>query len=119
MKSHLFEVAFCFSIQNNHKLLHSVRIGIPKQQTMGVVDTAKISFQSNRDLLKKKTPFEELRKNVFCMNLKLRYKEPDPETLKLIQIQNEKRRKAETTKLWVVLITISSILAGLFYTVLF
>ncbi len=85
---------------------------------MGVVDAAKSSYQSNRDLLKKKAPFEGHKKNLFTNNIQLHFKEVDPDTLKAIRKQNKKLRKRETIRLWVALITILGFLARLFYTVL-
>lgn len=86
---------------------------------MGVVDSSKQTYLSNRDLLKKKAPFETQKKNLFINNMELRFKEADPETLEAIKAQNRKRRKVETFRLWAALITISAFLARLFYTVLF
>lgn len=86
---------------------------------MGIVNTAKKSYQANRDLLKKKGPFEDHKKNLFPNNIQLRFKEVDPATLEAIREQNKKYRRRETMRLWVALITILGFLARLFYTVLF
>ena len=86
---------------------------------MGVAESAKSTFESNRDLLKKKEPFERHKKNLFITNLQLRFKEVDQETLQSIYEENRKKKKKETIRLWMALITILGFLARLFYTVLF
>lgn len=85
---------------------------------MGVVDASKSTYRANRDLLKKKSPFEIQKKNLFVKNFQLQFKEADPDTLEAIRIKNKKYRKKETIRLWVALITILGFLARLFYTVL-
>ena len=86
---------------------------------MGVVESAMSSYQSNRDLLKKKDPFELQKKFTHRKSDSPQFKEPDPTLLEDLRKRNIRIRKRETFWLWVTFLLIFTSLAGLFYSVLF